>query len=63
MKYILCTNPNCEYTWISKVEKPKCCPRCRQYIKRIDEGKLLEIKNPPNGSTAGNSINYSSFTD
>lgn len=43
-KYILCTNPNCEYTWLSKVEKPKCCPRCRQYIKRKDEGELLIVK-------------------
>lgn len=40
-KLILCTNQNCEYTWKSKVLEPKCCPRCRQYIKRVDKGNIL----------------------
>lgn len=34
-KLITCTNPQCLYQWIPKVEKPKACPCCRQYIKKV----------------------------
>lgn len=23
----------CEYTWTPRVEKPKACPRCKNYLK------------------------------
>jgi len=31
--------PNCNYTWKAKTTKPKCCPKCKQYIdynKQVD---------------------------
>lgn len=30
---MICTNPNCKYKWKAKKDKPKCCPKCRQYLK------------------------------
>ncbi|MBI5066398.1 hypothetical protein HZA97_09265 [Candidatus Woesearchaeota archaeon] len=27
--------PRCEYIWISRVEKPKECPRCKNRLDRI----------------------------
>jgi len=32
-KTMKCTNPNCKYEWTPKKKKPKCCPKCRQYLK------------------------------
>ena len=26
-----CLRPQCGHEWISRVEKPECCPRCKSY--------------------------------
>ena len=33
MFLLICSNNNCNYIWISKKKNPKCCPKCRQYLK------------------------------
>lgn len=30
--------PSCSYTWDSRVSKPKACPYCKRYIKRVGGG-------------------------
>lgn len=28
----ICKNPNCEYTWTSRIDKVKLCPRCKHRV-------------------------------
>jgi len=30
--------PHCKYEWIPRVEKPKACPRCKQYLQKREKG-------------------------
>jgi predicted Zn-ribbon and HTH transcriptional regulator len=34
MKKFKCRMKGCGYEWITRVEKPKACPKCKQYLKR-----------------------------
>lgn len=29
----------CQYQWFSRVEKPKACPACKNYIKSVGKKK------------------------
>lgn len=37
-KYMNNICPSCSYTWDSRVSKPKACPYCKRYIKRVGGG-------------------------
>lgn len=32
-KRMKCTNKKCGYRWKPNIEKPKTCPKCKNYIK------------------------------
>ena len=39
--------PKCKYSWVSKVSKPKCCPKCKQFIDynlEVDKMVLDEME-------------------
>lgn len=33
IRKIKCPRPTCNYEWSPRVEKPKICPMCKQYLK------------------------------
>lgn len=35
--------PKCGYEWNPRVEKPKSCPSCKQYLKELPTFEEIEI--------------------
>lgn len=47
-----CTNSKCGYSWESKIEDPKACPKCKRYLEtnRVEadvKNKFLFVKVKP----------------
>lgn len=40
-----CTCLRCGYTWVSRVEQPKCCPHCKSRVWNVapEAGANLEV--------------------
>jgi predicted Zn-ribbon and HTH transcriptional regulator len=35
--------PHCGYEWEPRVEKPKSCPMCKQYLEKPKNGKEMKL--------------------
>jgi predicted Zn-ribbon and HTH transcriptional regulator len=33
--------PHCSYEWENRIDKPKCCPMCKQYLEK-PKGKKVK---------------------
>lgn len=34
--------PHCGYEWENRIEKPKSCPMCKQYLEKKPKGKKVK---------------------